>query len=782
MTMKFWERRTLLKKWLTYSFVFIFIVELTFGLSLMYVTGNIMKKQINQSNSEYLRQILLSMDEILMHVNEMAVNLGTNGLVTATLNSARPPLSKFSEYMDILSMLHTFKNTNQYVDTVSIYLEHDGKVLTSDSAILNMEELTDTAWLDVYRNSFHALMNTRPVASEASNRPVHVLTLVKSLPLTLSDRKLGALVIRLSEEALQSSINADRVRKREEIMIIDRDGMVISGRSQERLYQSYSWSREIAGATAPNGSMIREVDGVKSMVTYHSSPKYDWKIVSSLPYSDLFLEYNQLRLWMLGINTAGLLVFLPLAGHLSRKLYKPISRLMEMLRQHASFHDEKGKDDMQHINESINRILHDKESAVELLAQLKPAARETFIRDIVAGEIADSPSVHEGMEMLGLHFEGELFIAVLIEADRRSGEEKGGAARLDRSVGAGGELLQRLEGYLAEQGYTYAAAELDPGIAAVISFSMDSLVEEDNIFYLCLDFKERLAKETGCSVSMGIGRPVDEFVQAGRSFREARRALRQKPVFARGAVVRFQDSEKHNASGRFLKNDDLEYILKNLRSGDIALCIAKTDEVIDVMTGERVDTAVFFHFFRRLLNLISYTLSEMGYNTEAVLGNEAELEAALMRHDEQEEIKQWLQGMFAAIGRMIGEKTGGASNELIDRVKKYMDEHYGADLSVTEIADKVYLHPHYLGKLFKKTEGITWNEYLTKVRMEKAREMVLTTHMKVAEIAEAVGLGSSQYFIYCFKNAYGITPKKMRESSSADLWGGDEKNNEKPEE
>lgn len=71
-------------------------------------------------------------------------------------------------------------------------------------------------------------------------------------------------------------------------------------------------------------------------------------------------------------------------------------------------------------------------------------------------------------------------------------------------------------------------------------------------------------------------------------------------------------------------------------------------------------------------------------------------------------------------------------------------------------------HPDYFGALFKKATGKTFVTVLNELRMEKARVLLTTTHLKVYEIAEQVGIEDVKYFLRLFKKVYGSSPKEYR--------------------
>lgn len=84
------------------------------------------------------------------------------------------------------------------------------------------------------------------------------------------------------------------------------------------------------------------------------------------------------------------------------------------------------------------------------------------------------------------------------------------------------------------------------------------------------------------------------------------------------------------------------------------------------------------------------------------------------------------------------------------------------DLSLNQAASAVAVSPGYLSVLFRKETGETFIEYLTKIRMEKAKELLKTSSLKAYEVAYKVGYSDPHYFSMCFKKYTGQTPSDYK--------------------
>jgi two-component system response regulator YesN len=92
-----------------------------------------------------------------------------------------------------------------------------------------------------------------------------------------------------------------------------------------------------------------------------------------------------------------------------------------------------------------------------------------------------------------------------------------------------------------------------------------------------------------------------------------------------------------------------------------------------------------------------------------------------------------------------------------------MEKNFGnTGLSIADILGQVPVNQTYLRKMFKEETGKTLNEYLTGIRMEKAKELILDTQDKLADIAWQTGYSDVSYFSNCFKEYFGTSPKSLR--------------------
>ena len=105
--------------------------------------------------------------------------------------------------------------------------------------------------------------------------------------------------------------------------------------------------------------------------------------------------------------------------------------------------------------------------------------------------------------------------------------------------------------------------------------------------------------------------------------------------------------------------------------------------------------------------------------------------------------------------------------EALEKCCAYIREHYVEDITLSMLSDFIHMSPAYLSHVFKSNVGIGYKQYLTKIRMKKACEMLKNTNKKVYEIAALVGYDNYASFNKIFQKEFCVSPQKYRMADSS---------------
>ncbi len=102
-------------------------------------------------------------------------------------------------------------------------------------------------------------------------------------------------------------------------------------------------------------------------------------------------------------------------------------------------------------------------------------------------------------------------------------------------------------------------------------------------------------------------------------------------------------------------------------------------------------------------------------------------------------------------------------NAIIFKAKEYIEKHYCTDFSMNDVAKAVSLSPHYFSRLFKRETGLTFLEFLTQKRIDRAKQLLRDPGLTINEVAQSVGYSEACYFSRVFKKSENISPSEYRE-------------------
>jgi len=104
-----------------------------------------------------------------------------------------------------------------------------------------------------------------------------------------------------------------------------------------------------------------------------------------------------------------------------------------------------------------------------------------------------------------------------------------------------------------------------------------------------------------------------------------------------------------------------------------------------------------------------------------------------------------------------------AVHRLVRQAQAIIRAEYASDLTLTQLAERLYVHPNYLSTLFRRETGVTFSQYLTQVRIENAKKLLRETELKIYQICDRVGYTDQAHFSRVFKAMTGLSPYEYRE-------------------
>ena len=139
------------------------------------------------------------------------------------------------------------------------------------------------------------------------------------------------------------------------------------------------------------------------------------------------------------------------------------------------------------------------------------------------------------------------------------------------------------------------------------------------------------------------------------------------------------------------------------------------------------------------------------------------IEKAMLRVEEQQRYKV-MSEVIDTKRLEVAQHT--SQNPHINTALAYIHEHLSEQITMKEMSDYLHMNASYFSVLFKEQVGLTFSDYVTRGRMQLAKELLLTTNDSMADIAEQVGYQTDKYFGKVFRTVAGISPAQYRKEKS----------------
>lgn len=275
---------------------------------------------------------------------------------------------------------------------------------------------------------------------------------------------------------------------------------------------------------------------------------------------------------------------------------------------------------------------------------------------------------------------------------------------------------------------------------------------ENELLLLAESIRDNLRKWLKLSVTIGVGDGVGSLSEVPASYKQARAAADQKWYLGKNRILTMDNIESgENLRYRF-EPEWSERVITALKSGDQNRLQGELRGIFGLLEqnrgqGSRYAQNVSLH----LILQSSQVLIELNGMTAEWEQREMEAWKLVMRQETIQDLLRYTESYLRHVCDFVEAKRSGKSSEVIERVRRLIGERYADNLTIADIAAGVYLSPTYVRLLYKQETGETVFEYLTKVRIEKAKTLLRDPQNKFYEVCYAVGYTDPSHFSKLFK-------------------------------
>ncbi|RKP54152.1 response regulator [Cohnella endophytica] len=314
-----------------------------------------------------------------------------------------------------------------------------------------------------------------------------------------------------------------------------------------------------------------------------------------------------------------------------------------------------------------------------------------------------------------------------------------------------------------EQGESMFFRTREEKMVAILSGCENEGMLNERAFSLAERVRYHIEKYLKFTVTIGIGSAVEHLEQLPTSYKSALSVLDYRFLLGKNRILSILDLE---GKPSFVSpNLDWDRKLASaIRSGSLQEAFELIENgVVELKTSFTSVEPCFLQLQKVVLTLMNTVQELIVDDKETSLEWQMRL-MEIYRFKTLDEVELWLKDIVRSVVTTVADNRNHFTNMQIHRAVEYIRTNYmNEKMSLQDLCRHVLMSTSYFSLLFKQHTGETFIEYLTGVRIGKAKELLHHTSLKFYEIAEQVGYKDPNYFSILFKKHAGATPKDYRE-------------------
>lgn len=279
--------------------------------------------------------------------------------------------------------------------------------------------------------------------------------------------------------------------------------------------------------------------------------------------------------------------------------------------------------------------------------------------------------------------------------------------------------------------------------------------EAERIF---AEIQNRIESGSGILTFLAAGNPISSYEELPESYQRMNHLLRYRITTGWGRGVSEESIARKEPGGITI---DLAYLRKKILEKDQDGALQYIEELFIGLVESGSDIDEVYQNALKVVLLLQDIKSEYKISGSKTVRSLTEIFDHIYRAEDIAGMRTVLVLEISAVIMALHTEDSHYT-PVIREILSYIQENYREDLSLKVLSYKYHMNASYLGQIFQKEVGCPFNKYLSNIKNEKAKDMILNTNMKINDIAKEVGYLDTSYFYRKFKQCYGVSPASLR--------------------
>lgn len=584
-----------------------------------------------------------------------------------------------------------------------------------------------------------------------ANRQSHLMYL-KKIPIQ-GTRPHGIIMYMIPQSSLQSVL-APSITGNSSVFVIDpltRDIIFhFSEEQNEEMVQVFQ-QMLYASPTTTNLTEV-EISRNKYSLSSYEPKNMPYLFIQLMPNDLLSNRIHQTRNVFL-ISTVIIIILSGIViAILMRINYRPIKKLKTLIEENNQFSSKSFAGDKLNELELLEYALlqYNRENIdLKEYSQANHAAVKSYLIDcFLSGQAREIDNILETCKKAGLTFDKNYYCALVMKSSSIS-------SLPDTQLQDAADSIHQAEKFRI-------FLHRDIHMNSIVMLLGCATKDENHTRLIALHLIKTLNDDYGNDVRVGVGNYYESIFDIDASYEEAVKVLDHNRILSKSHITMYSDISKKcekNIQYPLALFESLEVAVRNNDVFNIEETIAQLvyfmkNENLSIMRAKNICYDTVNTITRELLKKYNHSPLLNKPYIERIYGSDlttfADIEAVMREISDD-------------ITNYLNEDTQSYELKLLQQIVKYIRDNYpDPEFSLQSLADSLQMSTPYLSQYFKKNTDFTISEYVNRLRMEKAKDLLLKTELSVQEIAAQVGYYSVSSFIRKFREKENVTPGQFK--------------------
>lgn len=496
---------------------------------------------------------------------------------------------------------------------------------------------------------------------------------------------------------------------------------------------------------AEDASGLFKINGTEYFACKVHSDTLGWTFAYLQPYSDVLREASFIRKLTMSSLIIVLLLSFVLAYINSLFIYSPIGRLAKKVTENTTNKPVKIGNAYKSIDDAIIRLFNKNSELMSRYQTIFPYFKQYSVNDLLSGEIFDMDKFTNILNLLGIRFVYSRYVNLVIDFENK--------------------CFSNNEREFIESALSKFKKDIAFVLFSINKFRASMIINTDMKDDDVCKMIEAVMKELNgkdIELTIAVGCLYDDIGKAYSQHREVLGLINDKFFTGKNRIILTRN--KNHAARKYVYDKKLEeeLISSIISDQNEEGAVQGLDRLMDKIISSNGSIEYVRYVYFQVINHVVEALDSIGIDLSRTGISNTEMFDNIQRLDTINNLRQYANNIITKCTELLNEYRKAQHEIIVDKVLEYLKSNYNQDISLNDVSRRVFLSPGYVNNIFKTATGCTIYEYITKIRMEMAADLLADHDYKIQDIASRVGYNNVQSFFRLFKKHYNLTPVEYR--------------------